>query len=102
MAQFDVYRFKPAGAKAVHVIDLQSDMLEDLATRIVAPLYPLEPQSQPILRLNPAVQVAGRAFYLATQELTALRVKSLGKPVASLAEKRDELIAALDFLITGI
>jgi toxin CcdB len=102
MAQFDVYRFKPAGAKAVHVIDLQSDMLEGLATRIVAPLYPLEPQSRPILRLNPTVQVDGKAFYLATQELTAVRVKSLGKPVASLAEKRDELIAALDFLITGI
>jgi toxin CcdB len=55
-----------------------------------------------ILRLNPTVQLAGKAFYLATQELTALRVKSLGKPVASLAGQRDELIAALDFLITGI
>jgi hypothetical protein len=42
MAQFDVYRFAPRGAGFAYVIDLQSDLLDGLATRVVAPLYALK------------------------------------------------------------
>jgi toxin CcdB len=102
MAQFDVYHFAPRGAGFGHVLDLQSDLLDGLATRIVAPLYPLKGKHQPILRLNPVVQIEGKAHYLAVQEMTALRVKSLGARIASLTEQRPVIIAALDFLITGV
>jgi toxin CcdB len=102
MAQFDVYRFKPPSGKSIHVVDLQSELLDSLATRIVAPLYPIDATAQPIRRLNPAVTLKGKYFYLATQELTALRRKSLGKSVASLSHMRSELIAALDLLLTGV
>jgi toxin CcdB len=102
MAQFDVFRFAPGGAGFTFVVDVQNGLLDGLATRIVAPLYPLTAKSQPILRLNPVVQIEGERYYLAMQEMSALRVKSLGPAVASLERIRTEIIAAIDFLITGV
>jgi toxin CcdB len=102
MAQFDVYRFAPRGAGFAFVVDLQSDLLDGLATRIVAPLYPAKDGHRAISRLNPVLQVEAQACYLAVQEMTALRLKSLGPRVGSLRERRAEIIAAVDFLITGV
>ncbi len=102
MAQFDVHRFAPRGAGFAYVLDLQIGLLDGLTTRVVAPLYALKGKQQPILRLNPVFQIEGKAHYLAVQEITALRVKSFGAKVSSLDEKRPEIIAALDFLISGV
>ena len=102
MAQFDVHRFAPRGAGFTLVVDVQSGLLDALATRVVAPLYPLRAKDRPIHRLNPLVQIEGKPYYLAVQEMTALRTKSLGLIVASLEERRSEIIAAIDFLTTGI
>jgi toxin CcdB len=102
MAQFDVYRFAPRGAGFTYVVDLQNDLLEAFATRIVAPLYLVKGKQQPILRLNPVFQIDGKPHYLAVQEVTALRGKGLGVKVLSLSEHRPSIIAALDFLITGV
>lgn len=102
MAQFDVYRFAPRGAGFTFVADLQSKLLEGLATRAVAPIYPLTPKVRPILRLNPVVEVEGKRYYLAIQEMAAIRAKTLGAKVISLEAWRAEIVAAIDFLITGI
>jgi toxin CcdB len=102
MAQFDVYRFAPRGAGFTYVADLQSRLLEGLATRIVAPLYPLIPKVQPILKLNPVVDVEGKQYCLAVQEMAAVRAKTLGAKVTSLEAQRAKIVAAIDFLITGI
>ncbi len=101
MAQFDVYRL-PRGADSILAVDLQNKLFDGLATRVVAPLYALKAKDKPILRLNPVVEIEGRRYFLAIQEMSALRVKSLGAKVASLEAQRDEIIAAVDFLITSI
>ncbi len=77
-------------------------LLGGLATRIVAPLYPLEAKDQPILRLNPVLQIEGKPHYLAVQEVAALRVRTFGARVSSLSYQRPEIIAALGFPITGV
>ncbi|MGO9173226.1 MAG: CcdB family protein [Rhodomicrobium sp.] len=102
MAQFDVYRFAPRGAGFTLVVDVQNKLLDGLATRVVAPLYPLQAKDKPILRLNPVTVIEGRRYYLAIQEMSALRVKALGAAVTSLEAQRDEIVAAIDFLITGV
>ena len=101
MAQFDVYRL-PRGAGSILVVDLQNKLFDGLATRVVAPLYPLNAKDKPILRLNPVVEIEGQLYLLAIQEMSALRVKSLGAKVASLEARRDEIVAAIDFLITSV
>jgi toxin CcdB len=102
MAQFDVFRFAPKAAGFALVVDVQNKLLDGLATRLVAPLYPLKAKDKPILRLNPVVEIEGQRYYLAIQEMSALRVKALGTRIASLEARRDEIVAAIDFLITGV
>ncbi len=101
MAQFDVFRL-PRGAGSILVVDLQNKLFDGLATRVVAPLYPLSATDKPILRLNPVVEIEGQRYLLAIQEMSALRVKSLGAKVASLEARRDEIAGAIDFLITSV
>jgi toxin CcdB len=102
MAQFDIYRFASRGNGPPFLVDLQSDLLDGLATRIVAPLYPKRKGDKPILRLNPQVKLDGKSYYLAIQEMSAIRVKSFGETVGSLQHQRAEIVAAIDLLITGV
>jgi toxin CcdB len=52
--------------------------------------------------LTPVVEIAGRSYIVLTPQLAGIAKSELGPPVADLAARRDEIIAALDFLITGI
>lgn len=102
MAQFDVHHLASRRGKSFYVIDLQHGFLEDLATRLTAPVYPLETGGTPLLRLNPQVEIEGKRYYIAVPEITAMHAASLGKKIASLERQRAEIIAALDFLFTGV
>jgi len=51
--------------------------------------------------LNPVVSVEGQQYWLATHELFAVDRRVLRATVTSLADQRDAVIAALDFLFTG-
>lgn len=102
MAQFDVYR--NAGQRRYPLlVDLQADLLRDLATRVVAPLLPLARlESAPITHLNPVVSVDGERYVVALSEMAALPVARLRRPIATLRGQRRDLIAGLDLLFTGI
>lgn len=104
MAQFDVYpNTDPRTCKRQpFVVDLQSDFLSDLRTRVVAPLTRAESFGPAMKRLNPTFKIANRSLVLSTAELAGVDRRELGNPIASLADSRDEIVAALDFLFTGI
>jgi toxin CcdB len=102
VAQFDVFR-NPRRRTYPFLLDLQADLLRDLATRVVAPLVPLRRhRGKPLTGLNPVVPVGGEDHVILFQELAALPVTVLGDAVASLQSRRSELVAALDLLFTGI
>lgn len=50
----------------------------------------------------PVVRIDGHDFIMMVPQLAAIASGNLGGPVGSAAQHRDEVIAALDFLITGI
>lgn len=105
MAQFDVYRNPNAASRAriPYLLDVQSNLLDSLATRIVVPLCkPDVLAGKPAERLNPAVEVEGRKLLMLTPELAGVPRKTLGEPVANLSAERAAIIAALDLVITGI
>ena len=52
-------------------------------------------------RLNPLIAVAGQEYWLATHELFAVDRRALRGKVASLGDRRDAIIAALDFVFVG-
>ena len=53
-------------------------------------------------RLNAIATVERVEHVLVSQEMAAVPVTMLGEPVASLAARRVDLIAALDVLFTGV
>lgn len=54
MAQFDVFR-NPEGSG--YLLDVQSDLLDGLSTRLVIPLLPALQAPRPAARLNPVVNI---------------------------------------------
>jgi toxin CcdB len=105
MQQFSVYRNKNPKTRSTYpyLIDVQSDLLSDLGTRVVVPLVRRTASTKkPIKILMPVVSVDGQEFIMMVPLLAGIGNAELGPPVASAAQHRGEVVAALDFLITGI
>ena len=102
MAQFDVYQNpNPSTRQRVpYVVDLQNDLLDGLATRVVAPL--VAGASAPITGLQPVLRFEGREWLLSTAEMAGIPTRALGAKVGSVAGERETIIAAIDLLFTGI
>lgn len=104
MAQFDVYRNPVAGSARdiPYLLDVQSDLLSGLATRVVVPLArPDMVPAKPTDILNPVVTVEGADFLVLTQELAGIPAKRFNRPVVNLADARGPILRALDFVISG-
>ena len=57
---------------------------------------------QGIKQLNPHFKIKGLAVVMSTAELAGVAKRSCGEKVISIKKRRDEIIAALDLLFTGI
>ena len=105
MPQFSVYKNKNPKTRSTYpyLVDVQSDLLGDLGTRVVVPLVKRTASTKkPIKSLMPVVSVDGQEFIMMVPLLAGIGKGELGMPVASAAQHRGEVVAALDFLITGI
>lgn len=102
MAQFDVYLNKNSKSKneIPYLLDVQSNLLSTLESRVVVPLLK-KSIIKPIKYLNPIFLIEGNEVIMSTSEISGIPRSILDKRIISLANKRDEIIAALDFLITG-
>jgi toxin CcdB len=102
MPQFDVFG-NPRSKAYPFLLDVQADLLSELATRVVVPLTPAAKlRRKPLTRLNPIVSIRGADHVALFQELAAIPEKALGEAVANVAARRTELVAALDLLFTGV
>ena len=105
MAQFAVHRNPNPQSKArvPFLLDVQSDLLADLATRTVVPLCPAPAMKGKLVKtLMPTFQIDGKAYAMLTPQLAGIERKQMGAEVADLSARRAEIIAALDLLLTGI
>ena len=101
--QFDVVA-NPDTADIAHrpfLVILQSDLVSGLRSSVVAPLVARE-QLSGAQRLNPIFTINGAEYWLATHELFAIEQRMLRDRVASLADQHDAIMAALDFVFTGV
>jgi toxin CcdB len=83
------------------LLDCQADLLAELNTRFVVPLLAQETAPRPAARLNPIFEIDGVPHVMMTQFASAIYSGELGEPVASLADRGDEILNALDMLISG-
>jgi toxin CcdB len=103
MAQFDVYTNPNSETKRAipYLLDVQTDLLNTLRTRVVIPLYSVSAMGKAAKHLNPQFSIKRTTVIMSTAELAGVTVNTVGDKVCSLKEHRNDIIAALDFLFTG-
>lgn len=104
MARFDAFRNSGPHADDVpYLLDVQSDLLQGLDTRVVIPLRRRDrfPANKIPQRLTPVFEVEGIACLLETPKLAAVPLRLLKQPVCSLATEQAAITSALDFLFQG-
>lgn len=105
MAQCTVYHNKnpQTSTHIPYLLDVQSNLLASLATCVVVPLYTVATVDPKILKiLTPILTINGQSYVMMTPQLAGISKKELGQEVADLMDYRQPIMAALDFLITGI
>lgn len=98
MAQLDVYRSRDGEL----LLDCQADLLSHLNTRFVVPLATPDDGPVPAGKLNPIFDVEGKEMAMYTQFALSVPASELKDKVTSLADRRDQVMDALDMLLTGI
>ena len=104
MAQFSVYKNKNTRTKATfpYLVDVQSDLLEPLNTRVVIPMTKAPALAKkPVSHLTPEVSFNGDRYVLMTPQLAGVARAELGSLAGSVVDERPAILAAIDFLVTG-
>ena len=104
MAQFDVHRslVDPPSDDVPFLLDVQSDYLEVFDVRVAIPWFRMASFTRPLHRLNPRFRVKNALVVMATQFIAGTSIRNLGEVVARLEAERDQIIGAIDMLITGV
>ncbi|MCL2876514.1 MAG: CcdB family protein [Betaproteobacteria bacterium] len=106
MAKYDVFPNPGAHARTTpYLLDVQSDLLDGLESRMVIPLRCLQDFPSTLKRperLLPVLQIGDEGFLLDVPQMGAVPKRILRYPVASLAYEHDRIVAALDFLFQGV
>lgn len=105
MAQFDVYKNPSKASKKAYpfILDIQNELIDNIATRIVVPLALYSKFKNEELRgLTPRVVFDDKDLLILIPQLSSMSSKALKNPVGRLSHLRDEVISALDLAITGI
>ncbi|MDR3389339.1 MAG: CcdB family protein [Rudaea sp.] len=103
--RFDVFR-NPNAAAAKHIpflLVLQSELLSELPTRVVAPLARANAIKGPsATMLNPEFEIGAARVVMLTQQIAAVPLDILRKHEINLETQREAILRALDFLFNGI
>jgi len=105
MAQFDVYKNPSKTTKRFfpYIVDIQSPLINEIATRLVIPLGKYEHfKNQAMTHLTPELSFNDEKLFLFTPQLSSISSNLLKSPVGSLSYFRDEIVASVDFAVTGI
>jgi toxin CcdB len=103
--QFDVYENldKDTNQTYPYFIDIQTNLLDSLNSRVVIPLTPANSKSEKYPQnLCPIIQFEGNGYALLSHQITSVPLSILKKKVQSAEIFRNEVVNAIDFLVTGI
>ncbi|MFP7674583.1 CcdB family protein [Marivita sp. S0852] len=98
MPKYDVFP-NPSGDG--FLLDVQSDLLSDLNTRVVVPLLPIAHAPKPATRLNPVFDINGERVVMVTQFMAAVPMGMLVSSIGNLNAEFDKITAAVDMLMQG-
>lgn len=105
MSQFSVHRNPNVASQEFYplLLDVQAELLGDLATRAVIPMMLVNENRRPAFQaLTPICQVGERRYVLMTPMLAGIPARELGAPVADLSADGPSIIAAIELLVKGL
>jgi toxin CcdB len=105
MAQFDLYANPDNETNLIYpyFVDIQTRLLDPLHSRVVIPLTPIENKQDGYpASLCPVIDVGGEEFALLTYQIASVSNQVLSHYECSIALRRDDIVAAIDFLVTGV
>ena len=105
MRQFVAYRNRNKAAAGLYpfLLNVQSDLIRDMETRVVIPLLRAPSKRPPAPdRLSPLFELDGEKFVLMTPMIASVGIGVLGGEAHDLSRERATILAALDLLISGI
>ena len=102
MPQYSLYKNENKNSKKTYplFVDIQSDLLNSLNSRVVIPLS-LNKDAN-VKNLCPSFDIEGKRYTLLTHQMTSLPASLLKKNIGSLNAFRYEILGAIDLLLTGI
>ena len=105
MSQFSLYKNENKSSKKVYpyFVNVQSDLLDDLNSRIVIPLSSSkETNNKTAKGLCPVFQIDGKDYVLLTHQMTSVPTSLLKGEALNIDNYRYEILGAIDLLLTGI
>ena len=105
MNQYSLYRNENKSSKKIYpfFVDVQSDLLESLNSRVVIPLsLDKATNNTNAKNLCPVFDIEGKNYILLTHQMTSVPVSLLKNNTGSLDKYRYEILGAIDILLTGI
>lgn len=102
MAQLDVYLNNNSDTNKLYpyLLDIQSDALSSLPTRVVIPLVRASNFEKVVSILNPQLKIDQTDVIVSTAQMASIDARILGARVCSLHDMRNEIVAAIDLLIS--
>src|SRR5262249_31308518 len=104
MTQFEVFRNPAARVHRVYpfVVVLQADLAQRGSQRVVAPVAPRAGFPAIPGRLTPIIGIEREEFVLLVNALETVSVRGLNGAVVSLASRRNDIVAGIDYLFFGV
>ncbi|VAW69685.1 hypothetical protein MNBD_GAMMA10-1319 [hydrothermal vent metagenome] len=105
MNQYCLYKNENKSSKKIYpfFVDVQSDLLDGLNSRVVIPLsLDKATNTTNAKNLCPVFDIEGKKYILLTHQMTSIPVSLLKKNFGSLEKYRYEILSAVDILLTGI
>lgn len=100
--QFDVHHTRGDAKKlAPYLVNLQNEVLGELATVLVAPMRPAGDHGPVLKRAQVEVEFDGQPCVVAPEQMVSLPRAALGPRAGTIEPARQELLAAVDFLFIG-
>lgn len=98
MNRYDVYKSKFGNG---YILDVQTDLLSGLNTRVVVPLMIISDTPKLAKYLNPTFNIDGEEVAMMTQFLAAIPESELSNHIDNLCEFHHEISSALDMIFSG-
>lgn len=82
------------------VVVLQSDLIDEQQTQIVAPLVAMGLFPR-LIRLNPIISLQNTDYMILIDQMLSIPSRMIERQIGSAIIKRDEISLALDYILKG-